>query len=168
MRKHQYPAYYRPSSADSGSHHERKQMAQTYRLAGTQDPASRIDRWVVEGPSEDFPEGKVLELGGSPLELSDAQYTVGSRFVRLEPVKAEKESQVQLVDQPGVNLVSLSTDNPPDPGTAPDVGSLSKDELVAELDRVRASDPSALADVSSSAKKEDLQKALRDHYGQGA
>jgi hypothetical protein len=143
-------------------------MAQTYRLTGAQDPADRIDRVLVESPSEDFPDGKVLELGGEAVPLSEDQYVKLSRFVRLEPVKVTEEAQVQLVDQPGVERSSLSTDDPPDLGTAPDVDSLSKDELVAELERVRASDVTALRHVTSSSKKEDLQRALRDYYGQGA
>jgi hypothetical protein len=38
----------------------------TYQLVGSQDPASRIDRVEVESPTEENPEGKVLELHGAP------------------------------------------------------------------------------------------------------
>lgn len=137
-----------------------------YQLVGAQDPANRIDRWVVESPSEENPDGKVLELHGAPVELSPEQYAVGSRFMRLQPVKAEETPEPQFIDQPGVNLTSLSTDVPPDPGTAPDVGSLDKEGLQAELARVQAE--GALQDVSPKANKEELQKALRSYHGQEA
>jgi hypothetical protein len=141
-------------------------MGQTYRLVGSQDPASRIDRWDVESPSEDNPSGKTLFLHGRAEELDDRQYAIGSQFLKLEPVKAEKEVQAQVVDQPGVRVASLSTDKPPDPGTAPEVGSLDKEGLQTELARVQAE--GFLQDVDPKSNKEDLAKALRKHHGQGA
>lgn len=137
-----------------------------YRLTGAQDPASRIDRVEVEGPSDDFPDGKVLELDGEPVELSDDQYAKLSRFVRLEPIKDDDEPVAQTVDQPGVVLSSLSTDAPPDPGTAPDVGSLDKEGLVAELGRIRSHDPQALPGLTDRSNKEDLKKGLSGYHGQ--
>jgi hypothetical protein len=139
-----------------------------YRLTGAQDPASRIDRVEVESASEDFPEGKVLELDGAPVELSDEQYTKLSGFVQLEPVKDGDVVEAQVVDQPGVTIASLSTDNPPDPGTTPDVGSLDKDGLVVELNRVRATDPQALPGLTERSNKEDLKKGLARYHGQEA
>jgi hypothetical protein len=138
----------------------------TYQLVGSQDPASRIDRVEVESPSEEYPEGKILELHGAPQELSDEQYSKLSRYVRLQPVKADAEAEVHYVDQPGVKFESLSTDSPPDPGTAPEVGSLNKEELVTELERVQAE--GHLQDVSPKANKDELAKALREYHGQEA
>ena len=138
----------------------------TYQLVGSQDPANRIDQVLVESPTEDNPEGKMLVLHGEPKELSDEQYSKLSRYVRLEPVKASGEAEVHYVDQPGVNMPSQSTDSPPDLGTAPDVDSLSKDDLQTELARVQAE--GGLQDVSPKSTKEELQKALRDYHGQGA
>jgi len=143
-------------------------MAQTYRLTGSQDPASRIDRVLVEAPTEESPEGKVLELDGPAVELSDDQYSKLAAYVRLEPVKAQEEPEPQIVDQPGVGISSRSTAVPPETGTTPDVDKLSKDELMHELERVRAQDSDALQDVSEKSNKEDLRKALRDYHGQGA
>jgi hypothetical protein len=110
---------------------------------------------LVEGASEDFPEGKVLELGGPALELSDEQYVTLSRFVRLEPVRAQEEPEPQLVDQPGVQMQSLSTDVPPDPGTVPDIEDMDRDELRAEARRVGA-------EVPGNASKEELKRAIRE------
>jgi hypothetical protein len=138
----------------------------TYQLVGSQDPAGRIDRVEVESPTEENPEGKVLELHGAPQELSDDQYSKLSRFVRLQPVKAEEQADPQYVDQPGVKLESLSTDVPPDPGTAPDVGALDKEGLQAELARVQAE--GHLQDVDPKANKADLQDSLRKYHGQEA
>lgn len=129
-------------------------MAQTYRLVGAQDPTNRIDRWVVESPSEEFPEGKVLLLDGNAVELDDRQYTIGSRFLRLEPVKEGREPQPQTVDQPGVEITSMSTDNPPDPGTVPDIEDMDREQLRAEARRVGAEAP-------GNASKEDLKKAIQ-------
>jgi hypothetical protein len=139
-----------------------------YRLTGAQDPASRIDRVEVEGPSEDFPDGKVLELGGAPVELNNEQVSVLSSYVRLEPVKGEEQADVQTIDQPGVEITSRSTDIPPDPGTVPQVSDMDKEGLVAELGRVRSQDPAALPDLTERSSKEDLRKGLSNHYGQGA
>jgi hypothetical protein len=143
-------------------------MAQTYRLVGSQDPANRIDRWEVESPSEDFPDGKILTLNGPAVELSDEQYNIGARFLHLEPVPADQFAEFNFVDQPGVERESLSTDVPPDPGTAPDVDSMSKQQLVSELERVRRTDPNAASGVEATANKEDLAKALRSYHGQEA
>jgi hypothetical protein len=132
----------------------------TYRLAGAQDPANRIDRWVVESPSDDFPDGKVLEFGGDPVELTDAQYSIGSRFLRLEPVKAGGDPEPTLVDQPGVALPSLSTDVPPDPGTLPDVEQMNNEQLRAEAERVGA-------DVSGKRSNEDLKRAIQTKREEG-
>jgi hypothetical protein len=65
-------------------------MAQTYRLVGAQDPTNRIDRWVVESPSEDYPEGKVLERDGDAVELSQEQYSIGSRFSSSSPRRSTR------------------------------------------------------------------------------
>src|ERR1044072_405575 len=105
-----------------------------YKLVGSQDPASRIDRVEVEGPSEDNPEGKTLSLNGDAVDLSDEQYQKLSSFVRLEPSDAP-DPAAQTVDQPGVELVSRSTDNPPDPGTTPPLDELKKNKLVADAQR---------------------------------
>jgi hypothetical protein len=61
-------------------------MAQTYRLVGSQDPASRIDSVQVAD--------QTLELNGEPMELDDAQVADLSRYVRLEPVSEEQEGEV--------------------------------------------------------------------------
>jgi hypothetical protein len=61
---------------------------------------------------------------------------------------------------------SLSTDVPPDPGTAPDVGALDKEGLQAELARVQAE--GHLQDVDPKANKADLQDSLRKYHGQEA
>lgn len=125
-----------------------------YRLAGAQDPANRIDRWRVEDSSDDFPEGKVLELGGEPVELTDDQYAIGSRFLRLEPVKpGSADAEPPLVDQPGVALPSLSTANPPDPGITPDIEEMDREQLRDEARRVGA-------EVSGNASKEDLKRSI--------
>jgi hypothetical protein len=135
-------------------------MAQTYRLVGAQDPTNRIDRWVVESPSDDYPEGKVLELGGDAVELSDRQYLIGSQFLRLEPTKANEEPTDLLVDQPGVERTSMSTDNPPDPGTVPPLEDMNRDQLRAEARRVGAEAP-------GNASKEDLNKAIQAKREEG-
>jgi hypothetical protein len=135
-------------------------MAQTYRLVGAQDPASRIDRWVVESPSEDLPEGKVLELDGEAVELSNEQYQIGSRFLRLEPSKSDEEPVVPLVDQPGVELTSMSTDVPPDPGTVPAIEDMDREQLRSEARRVGAEAP-------GNASKEDLKKAIQTKREEG-
>src|SRR3954462_8330462 len=138
----------------------------TYQLVGAQDPTNRIDRVLVESPTEENPDGKVLELHGEPQELSADQYAKLSGFVRLQPVEEADEPVAQYVDQPGVERTSLSTDVPPDLGTAPDVGSLDKEALQTELVRVQAE--GGLQDVSPKANKEELQKALRSYHGQGS
>jgi hypothetical protein len=133
----------------------------TYRLAGAQNPADRIERWVVESPSDDFPDGKVLELDGVPVELTDDQYSIGSRFLRLEPVKSgDGDTEPPLVDQPGVALPSLSTDVPPDPGTLPDVEQMNNEQLRAEAERVGA-------DVSGKRSNEDLKRAIQTKREEG-
>jgi hypothetical protein len=129
-------------------------MAQTYRLVGAQDPTNRIDKWVVESPSEDLPEGKVLELNGDAVELSEEQYAIGSRFVRLEPITQKEEPTAAVVDQPGVQMQSLSTDVPPDPGTLPDIEEMDREQLRDEVRRVGAEAP-------GNASKEDLRKAIQ-------
>src|SRR4051812_35356090 len=141
-------------------------MAQTYQLVGSQDLAGRIERVLVEHPTEENPDGKTLELHGPAVELSQEQYAKLSSFVRLEPVKAEEAPQPVFVDQPGVNRPSMSTDSPPNLGTAPDVGALNKDELVTELARVQAE--GGLQDVDPKSNKDELQKALRKYHGQEA
>lgn len=143
-------------------------MAQTYRLVGSQDPASRIDRVLVESPSEEHPNGKTLELGGAPVELSNDQLTKLSSFARLEPVKDSDPEEPLVVDQPGVERSSMSTDNPPDLGTTPDIDSLNQEELYAEVERARKRNPSAAPDVNSRSSKQDLRQALNDHYAQGS
>lgn len=55
-------------------------MAQEYRLAGSQDPSSRIDSVKVE-------DGQTLEVGGAPVELTDEQVAKLSPHVRLVPVE---------------------------------------------------------------------------------
>lgn len=65
-------------------------MAQEYRLVGSQDPGSRIDSVRVEDPSEEFPDGKTLELNGEPVALGDEQVARLSGFVRLEQVSEEE------------------------------------------------------------------------------
>lgn len=138
----------------------------TYQLVGSQDPASRIDRVNVEDPTEENPDGKVLELHGEPKELSDEQYATLSRYVKLKPIEEPEAAEVQFVDQPGVAAVSSSTAVPPVLGTAPEVDSLDKKGLETELARVQAEGD--LQDVSPKANKEELAKALRDFHGQGA
>src|ERR1044072_9102278 len=120
-----------------------------YKLVGSQDPASRIDRVEGERPSEDNAEGNTLSLNGDAASLSDEQYQKLSSFVRLEPSDAP-DPAAQTVDQPGVELVSRSTDNPPDPGTTPPLDDLKKDELVAEAERQGVA-------VSPSDKKADIK-----------
>lgn len=125
-----------------------------YRLVGAQDPANRIDRWKVESESDDLPDGKVLELGGEPVELTDEQYAIGSRFLRLEPVKpSDSDTEPTLVDQPGVEQPSLSTANPPDPGTVPDLESMNNEQLRNEAERIGA-------DVSGRRSNDDLKKSI--------
>jgi hypothetical protein len=138
----------------------------TYQLVGSQNPDSRIDRVEVESPTEENPDGKVLELHGAPRELSDDQYAKLSRFVKLQPVPAEEAAEVQYVDQPGVNLTSMSTDVPPDLGTAPDVGSLDKEGLQTELARLQGD--GYLQDVDPKSTKDKLADALRKFHGQEA
>jgi hypothetical protein len=139
-----------------------------YRLIGAQDPANRIDRVLVESPSDDYPDGKVLELNGAAVELNDDQVATLSAHVKLDPVRDSEDATAQVVDQPGVNLPSQSTDNPPDLGTTPDVSKLDKDGLVAELGRVRSQDPEALPELTDRSNKEDLKKGLSRYHGQEA
>lgn len=135
-------------------------MAQSYRLVGSQNPDSRIDRVLVESPSEDFPDGKHLVLDGDPQELSDDQVAKLSAFVRLQPIDVKKEGDLApVVDQPGVDRPSMSTDNPPDPGTLPDIDDMTVDQLHAEARRVGA-------DIPSGANKEGLKKAIRSARGE--
>lgn len=145
-------------------------MAQSYRLVGSQAPDSRIDKVLVESSSEDFPDGKYLIRDGEPQELTDEQVIKLGAFVKLEPVKASKQQPIEppIVDQPGVERPSLSTDIPPNPGTTPDIGSLNKDELEAEIARVRAQDPETFEGLSARPSKDELQRTLRQHYGQEA
>lgn len=146
-------------------------MTQLYQLTGSQQAGGRVDRVLVETATEEHPE-KVMELNGDPVELSDEQYAKLSGFVRLRPIEKSEAKQLQqqpdVVDQPGVNRTSTSTDDPPDPGTNPDIGSLSKDELGLEVERVRLANPGAVEGVTSRSSKEDMQKALRRYYGQEA
>lgn len=139
-----------------------------YRLTGAQDPADRIDRVEVEGASDDFPEGKVLELNGDAVELSDEQVQKLSPYVKLEPVKGSAAAPAETVDQPGVDLTSQSTAEPPDPGTVPEISSLNKDELVAELGRVRVQEPGALPRLSDRSNVEELKRGLRRYHNQEA
>jgi hypothetical protein len=134
-------------------------MSQTYRLTGAQDPASRIDRWAVEGPSEDFPDGKVLELGGPAVELTQEQYAIGSRFLRLEPAEVES-MELREVDQPDVHMTSMSTDVPPDPGTVLDLEDMDREQLRTEARRVGAEAP-------GNASKEDLKRAIQAKREEG-
>jgi len=143
-------------------------MAKSYRLVGSQAPDSRIDRVLVESSSEEYPGGKYLVKNGEPVELNDDQVAKLGAFVRLEAVKSDSEATVQLVDQPFVERESTSTDVPPRLGTTPDVNTLNKDELELEVARERASNPDAFASLSARPSKEELQKALRKHYGQEA
>jgi hypothetical protein len=69
-------------------------MGQTYRLVGSQDPSSRIDRVVVEEPSAENPEGKVLELNGNPVELDDDQVMKIAGVARLERSDLEEGETV--------------------------------------------------------------------------
>lgn len=140
-------------------------MAKKYRLVGSQDPTSRIEVVRVEGPSEDYPDGKVLQLDGDAVELSNDQVTKLAAFVRLEP-SDDAEPEPQVVQQPGVEYSSTSTDVPPDLGRVPDIGELDKAGLVAELQRVRSENPTALPRLSESSNKEELQKGLRRYHGQ--
>lgn len=139
-----------------------------YRLTGAQDPSNRIDRVQVESPSEDFPNGKILELNGAAVELSDDQVAKLSPFVKLDAVKDSEDVVAQVVDQPGVQVASTSTDTPPDPGTTPQVSSLDKEGLVAELGRVRSQDPEALPELTDRSNKEDLKRGLARYHGQEA
>jgi hypothetical protein len=130
-----------------------------YRLAGSQDPSNRIDRWKVEGPSEGYPDGKVLELNGPAVELSDEQYSIGSRFLRLEPSDASAV-EPQVVDQAGVQIQSLSTDEPPDPGTVPDIEGMYREQLQDEARRVGV-------DAPGNASKDDLRKSIEAKRAEG-
>lgn len=131
-----------------------------YRLVGAQDPANRIDRWVVESPSDDFPDGKVLTLNGDPVELTDDQYSIGSRFMRLDPVKAGADPEPTFVDQPGVELPSMSTDSPPDPGTVPALEDMDREQLRDEARRIGV-------DAPGNASKEDLKKSIQSKRAEG-
>lgn len=146
-------------------------MTQLYQLTGSQQEGGRVDRVLVETATDDHPE-KVMELDGEPVELSPEQYAKLSGFVRLHPVSSKEARQLQaspdLVDQPGAERTSMSTNVPPDTGTTPDVGRLSKDELAVEVERVRLADASAMEGVTSRSSKEDMQNALRRYYGQEA
>jgi len=142
-------------------------MAQTYRLVGSQDPGSRLDRVLVESPSDEHPDGKTLELDGEPVELSGDQVAKISVFARLEPVKDSDPDLPPVVDQPGVDRPSMSTDDPPDLGTTQDLETLNQEELFDEVERARRRDPSAVPDVNARSSKQDLRKALNDHYKQG-
>jgi len=133
---------------------EEEHMAQSYRLVGSQNPDSRVERVLVESPSDDFPDGKHLLLNGDPVELNADQVSKLSAYVRLEPVDVKKEgAPVQVVDQPGVNVPSQSTDNPPDPGTLPDLDDMNHEQLQDEARRVGA-------DVPGNASKDSLKKAI--------
>ena len=127
-------------------------MAQYYKLVGSQDPTSRIDRVEVERPSEDYPEGKVLELNGEPVELSNDQVSKIGGLVRLEPAEKPEGERVENVEQPGVNLPSRSTD----PIQSADVDKLKKDELQA-----------LVPDAPSGATKEELKETVRARRGEG-
>jgi hypothetical protein len=142
---------------------------QTYRLVGSQDPTSRIERVLVESPSDEYPEGKRLELGGAAVPLSAEQVAKLSAYARLEPVK-ESDAAVEppIVDQPGVQRESMSTDNPPDLGTVPDFSNMSQDELYAQVERERRGNAAVMPDVNARSSKKDLQQALNDHYAQGS
>jgi hypothetical protein len=141
-------------------------MAQTYRLVGSQNPADRIDRISVESPSDEYPEGKTLELNGEPVELDNDQVAKISAFARLEPVDASDPEEPPVVDQAGVDRTSMSTDRPPDTGTTPDLDSLSQDELFAQVEIERRRSGAALPDVNARSSKQDLRRALNDHYAQ--
>lgn len=136
-------------------------MAQSYRLAGSQNPESRIDRVRFESPSEEFPDGKVLELDGEPQELTDEQVVKLSTFVRLDPVNVKQEGEpAPIVDQPGVGLPSQSTDQPPDPGTLPDIESMNRDQLLEEANRIGLALP-------GNSKVDDIKKAINERRAQG-
>jgi hypothetical protein len=143
-------------------------MTQTYRLVGSQDPSGRIDAITVESPSEDYPDGKTLELNGAPVELDAEQVAKISAYARLEPVEESDPVEPPVVDQPGVDRPSQSTDNPPDLGTIPDLSALSQDELFAQVERERRGNPAVLSQVNARSSKSDLRQALNDHYAQGS
>lgn len=146
-------------------------MTQLYQLTGSQQPGGRIDRVLVENATDDHPE-KVMELDGDPVELSPEQYAKLSGFVRLRPIEKSEAKQLEaepdVVDQPGVDRTSTSTDDPPDTGTRPDIGSLSKEELGLEVERIRITNPGAMEGVTSRSNQKDMQSALRRYYGQEA
>lgn len=138
-----------------------------YVLEGASDPASRIERVIVESPSADAPEGKVLLLDGEPKPLSSEQVMRLSAYVRLRETDAPNQGEaVQWVDQPGVELPSRSTDRPPQPGATPDLGAMGRDELRDEVARVRQADQGALDDLKGNASMDDMRRALREHYAE--
>jgi hypothetical protein len=71
-------------------------MGQTYRLVGSQDPSSRIERVIVEEPSAEHSEGVVLELGGEPVELTDEQVMKVAGYARLERTDLEEGEEVAV------------------------------------------------------------------------
>lgn len=134
-------------------------MGNYYRMVGSQDPGSRIDSVQVEEATPDHP-AKVLELDVDgirpPVELEPYQAERVSRYVRLEPVEDYKpEEEPQIVDQPLVDAVSSSTENPPVSGVAPDLDEMSDKEL-REIARARG------VDLPANAKKDDVRDLVQN------
>lgn len=152
-------------------------MGNLYRLVGSVEPGSRIDRVEVESPSADYPQGKVLELHdpaqgriGNVVELDPDQTDKLSNYVELEQVTQEQVDNEALgvpIDQPDLDRSSDSTDDPPQTGHVPtedEVNAMSKDALDAEIASVRARNPTALDTIKGNATNEDKRAALLDYY----
>jgi hypothetical protein len=128
-------------------------MGNYYRLVGSQGPGW-VDRVQVEESTPDHPE-KFLELNGAPVELENYQVERLGRYVKLEhvPDYDPNAEEAPVVDQPGVDAVSSSTERPPNTGIAPDLDAMNRDELV-ELAGARG------VEVAGNAKKEDIKAAV--------
>jgi hypothetical protein len=115
-------------------------MGQTYRLVGSQDPSSRIDRVVVEEPSGDSP-GKVLELNGNPVELSDEQVMKISSVARLERSDLEE----------GESVAEYGPENYPDESEEGEQADAPEGERQSASQPQAAEDQSAASSVVESA-----------------
>jgi hypothetical protein len=115
-------------------------MGQTYRLGGSQDPSSRIDRVVVEEPSGDSP-GKVLELNGNPVELSDEQVMKVAGVARLERSDLEE----------GESVAEYGPENYPDESEEGEQADAPEGERQSASQPQAAEDQSAASSVVESA-----------------
>jgi hypothetical protein len=150
-------------------------MGNKYRLVGSVGPDSRVDRVEVE-PARAVPndDGSVTQYPAKVLELDEARASEGveldqeqasklQQYVVLEQVTEDTGDLAPVVDQP-LNPPQTSSSTVGLTGTTPDLESASKEDLLAEVERVRGLYPGALPEVKGNDSKESIKGALSEFY----